>query len=55
MLVLCVIAGFVGTNIDSVVGATLENRGLLGNAGTNLLATIGGGLFAMAMFLWMKF
>jgi uncharacterized membrane protein len=52
MLALCVIAGFVGTNIDSIVGATLENRGFLGNAGTNLLATIGGGLFAMAMFLW---
>jgi len=55
MLVLCVIAGFVGTNIDSIVGATLENRGFIGNAGTNLLATAGGGLCAMAMFLWMKF
>jgi len=55
MLVLCVIAGLIGTNIDSIVGATLENRGFIGNAGTNLLATAGGGLFAMAMFLWMKF
>jgi uncharacterized protein (TIGR00297 family) len=51
MLVICTIAGFVGTNIDSLVGATLENKGFLGNAGTNLLATIGGGLFALAVYL----
>nr|WP_319375339.1 TIGR00297 family protein [uncultured Methanoregula sp.] len=51
MLVICTIAGFVGTNIDSLVGATLENKGFLGNAGTNLLATIGGGLFALAFYL----
>ncbi len=55
MLVLCTIAGFVGTNIDSIIGATLENRGYLGNAGTNLLATIGGGAFGLAMFWWIKF
>jgi uncharacterized protein (TIGR00297 family) len=51
MMVVCTIAGFVGTNIDSVVGATLENRGYVGNAGTNLIATIGGGLFAVALYL----
>jgi uncharacterized protein (TIGR00297 family) len=51
MVLVCTLAGFVGTNIDSVVGATLENRGFLGNAGTNLLATIGGGLFSMALFI----
>jgi uncharacterized protein (TIGR00297 family) len=50
MLVICTIAGFVGTNLDSLVGATLENKGFLGNAGTNLLATIGGGLFALAIY-----
>jgi uncharacterized protein (TIGR00297 family) len=55
MLLICTIAGFVGTNIDSVIGATLENRGYVGNAGTNLCATMGGGAFAMAMFLWIKF
>jgi uncharacterized protein (TIGR00297 family) len=53
MMVICTIAGFVGTNIDSIVGATLENRGFLGNAGTNLLATLGGGIFAMIAFLFM--
>jgi uncharacterized protein (TIGR00297 family) len=54
MVMVCTLAGFVGTNIDSVVGATLENRGFLGNAGTNLLATIGGGVFAVALFLVLK-
>ena len=51
MVVICTLAGFVGTNLDSLVGATLENQGFLGNAGTNLLATIGGGLFAVGLFL----
>ena len=55
MMVICILAGFVGTNIDSLVGATLENRGFLGNAGTNLLATIGGGGFAVLMFLLLKY
>jgi uncharacterized protein (TIGR00297 family) len=54
MVLVCTLAGFVGTNIDSLVGATLENRGFLGNAGTNLLATIGGGLFSMALFVLLK-
>lgn len=51
MLIICTMAGFVGTNIDSIVGATLENRDFFGNAGTNLAATIGGCIFAMALFL----
>jgi uncharacterized protein (TIGR00297 family) len=54
MVVVCTLAGFVGTNIDSLVGATLENRGFLGNAGTNLLATLSGGVFAVALFLFLK-
>jgi uncharacterized protein (TIGR00297 family) len=51
MAAICTIAGFVGTNIDSLVGATLENEGYIGNAGTNLLATIGGGIFAMGLYV----
>jgi len=51
MAAVCTIAGFIGTNIDSLVGATLENRGYLGNAGTNLLATIGGGIVAVGLYL----
>jgi uncharacterized protein (TIGR00297 family) len=52
MMIICTIAGFVGTNIDSIVGALFENRGFFGNAGTNLLATIGGGVFAVALYLF---
>src|SRR5512137_213849 len=51
MMIICTIAGFVGTNIDSIVGALFENRGFFGNAGTNLLATIGGGVFAVVLYL----
>jgi uncharacterized protein (TIGR00297 family) len=51
MAAVCTLAGFIGTNIDSVVGATLENKGFLGNAGTNLIATIGGGVVAVAFYL----
>jgi uncharacterized protein (TIGR00297 family) len=51
MMVICTLAGFIGTNIDSFVGATLENKGFLGNAGTNLLATLGGGIFAVVLYL----
>ena len=51
MMAICTLAGFVGTNIDSVIGATLENKGFLGNAGTNLLATLGGGIFAVFLYL----
>jgi uncharacterized protein (TIGR00297 family) len=50
MVAVCTIAGFVGTNIDSLAGATIENRGIWGNAGTNLIATVGGGLVAMGLF-----
>jgi uncharacterized protein (TIGR00297 family) len=51
MVVVCTVAGFIGTNIDSIVGATLENNGYVGNAGTNLIATISGGFVAVGMFL----
>ncbi len=53
MMVLCSIAGFIGTNIDSLIGATLENRGFLGNAGTNLLATMGGGVFGVVLYIFL--
>jgi uncharacterized protein (TIGR00297 family) len=50
MLAICTLAGFFGTNLDSLIGALLENKGFLGNAGTNLLATLGGGVFAVALY-----
>jgi len=51
MLVACSLAAFIGTNVDSLVGATLENKGFLGNAGTNFAATISGGIVAVAIYL----
>jgi len=49
MLLLATLAGFVGSNVDSLVGALFENRGFIGNAGTNLIATLAGGLLALAL------
>lgn len=51
MVVVTVIAGFVGTNVDSLVGATLENSGKIGNSGTNLIATFSGGVSAMLIYM----
>ncbi len=52
MVAVCTAAGFAGTTADSLVGATLENSGKIGNAGTNLLCTLTGGLFAMMFYLF---
>lgn len=43
-------AGVAGTNLDSLYGAVLENRGVFGNSGTNLLATLSGGLVAAGLY-----
>ncbi len=47
----CIIGGFIGANVDSIVGALVENPGLVGNAGTNFLATLGGGVSAVAIMV----
>ncbi|HPD51671.1 MAG TPA: DUF92 domain-containing protein, partial [Methanoculleus sp.] len=49
LAIVTVIAGFIGTNVDSVVGATLENSGRIGNSGTNLTATFFGGVAGMLL------
>jgi len=48
-----VIGGFVGVNVDSVIGATLENKGLTDNNVTNLLAALLGGVTGVGVFLVM--
>ena len=40
-LVSVVVAGFVGCQLDSALGETLENRGVLSKHGTNLLGMVG--------------
>jgi uncharacterized protein (TIGR00297 family) len=51
MLLFVTLAGFAGSNVDSLVGALFENKGFIGNAGTNLIATLSGGLVALVLAL----
>lgn len=53
-LAVALLGGFLGTNFDSLLGATLQSRGYLSNNGVNLFATlfgalVGGALWAAAM------
>ncbi|MBN2734974.1 MAG: TIGR00297 family protein [Methanomicrobiaceae archaeon] len=52
MALIGVLAGFVGTNVDSLVGATLERKGIVQNTGTNFICTLSGGIFAMVFFIF---
>ncbi|WP_300608987.1 TIGR00297 family protein [Methanohalophilus sp.] len=45
------VGGFVGTNIDSLLGGTLQKRGYLSNSGVNFYATLAGGLFSGLAYL----
>jgi uncharacterized protein (TIGR00297 family) len=49
LVVIPLIIGFVGCQIDSVLGATLEQKGWLTNDGVNLSATSMGGILAWMM------
>ncbi len=43
--------GFLGTNIDSLLGATLQKRGLLSNSGVNFAATFAGAGVSAGIYL----
>jgi len=45
------IAGIVGCTADSIMGITLENKGVIGNGGVNFLATFCGAVTAIAISL----
>ncbi len=47
-LIVPALIGFVGCQLDSVVGATLERRGLVNKKTTNLIATCAGAVLAYA-------
>jgi uncharacterized membrane protein len=44
------VGGFLGTNFDSLLGATLQSRGRLSNNGVNLFATLFGALMGAVMW-----
>lgn len=45
--------GFVGCQIDSVLGATLETKGYIHKKGVNLVATSTGAAIAYLLLLWL--
>ena len=45
-----ILGGFIGTNIDSLLGATLENRGYLTNSSVNLFATAAGAIVSAGLY-----
>ena len=49
-IVVAAIGGFLGTNFDSLLGATLQSRGILSNNGVNLVATAFGALAGGALW-----
>lgn len=48
-----VIAGFLGCQIDSVIGATLENAGHIGKLGNNMVSIALGTAIALVLFLYL--
>ncbi len=48
-LIVATVFGFIGVHVDSLLGATLEKKGILNNAGVNLLATLSSGLLALVI------
>ncbi|MCL2863749.1 MAG: TIGR00297 family protein [Methanimicrococcus sp.] len=49
-LLVAVVGGFLGTNIDSVLGAVLQKRGYLTNSGVNVVSTLAGAVISFALF-----
>lgn len=43
--------GFFGTNMDSLLGATLQKNGLLSNSGVNFVATFAGAGFSLLLYI----
>lgn len=50
MTLAVLIGGFLGVNIDSLIGATLENKGITNNNTTNFLASLLGGFIGALVF-----
>lgn len=50
MLLAVTLGGFIGVNLDSLIGATLENEGITDNNSTNFLASLLGGFIGAGLF-----
>ncbi|WP_258084931.1 DUF92 domain-containing protein [Thermococcus thermotolerans] len=50
MLFAITLGGFIGVNLDSLIGATLENEGITNNNSTNFLASLFGGFIGAVLF-----
>lgn len=48
-----VLMGFLGCNIDSLIGATWETKGYVDKLGTNMLSMLVGSLLGYVMLMWM--
>ncbi len=55
IFVAAMIGGFIGTNLDSLLGELYENKHLWGNAGTNFLATLGGAIITVILWAIVSF
>lgn len=53
MVALVTACGFLGTNIDSILGATFQRKKYLSNAGVNLFATAIGGLLGAVVYYFL--
>jgi len=49
-ILLILLSGFLGAHVDSILGATIENRGMIGNSGVNLLSSLAGGAFGAILY-----
>ncbi len=49
--IVALIAGFVGVHLDSILGATAEKRGLIGNSEVNFLSTFFSGVIALLILI----
>jgi uncharacterized protein (TIGR00297 family) len=47
---LAVAGGFLGTNVDSLLGSTLQQKKVLSNEGVNFFATVSGAAVAMILY-----
>ncbi len=52
-VVIVTLSAFIAIHVDSVLGATLEERGYLTNSAVNALATLSAGLFCYVFLLFM--